>query len=473
MIGNLPAVRDLLVILAINAVVLTLSQAAFAQQTLSGSSGGPQQITPAVNGASRGNVVPSGFITDMNEQLVNLETTVSRFHRNLQDKLQLQIHGLLAGTFEYNFDRPNTGNNLFRVYDYFGAQSFELAQAELYLERSVPGQIGFVLDLNTANTAQVQYGSVTTYWRVPGPDGGCPQSPCGWLDPTRAYIDYTLSVGSGIQLIAGSQYSLIGYEVIPSWQNYNLFQSIGLLFHYSPFTVTGLRAHYAFTDEVGLTLGLTNGWNTIASTYPLQGFEGQLALAPVEALSLTISGMYGPTGGNLPSKSGLLDGASSWRTPIDELSIGLEGQVGHQDTNALAPTPIIEGPENPSNPILDEFPRGRTVHPSNWWGEGTWLSYQMTPTIQLGLRGEVFRDNDGFLTGLPQTLWEITAGFNFQITKSLLWRVEYRHDESSQKPFPSDKAFVTFPCPGLGFCESTASTYHGMDTTMTTLLFTF
>lgn len=402
--------------------------------------------------------------------------SLSALHSHLQDAVGFQIHGMLVGTYEYNFDRPSTGNNTLRVYDFFGSNSPELAQGELYIERAAPKQVGFVLDLNTANVAQVQYGVSTVYWKVPGRAGACPQSPCGWLDPTRAYLDYTLPFGTGILLTAGTQFPLIGDEAIPSWQDYNLFQSIGYVFHASPFNVTGLRAHYSFNDFVALTLGLNNGWDSLASSYPLQTFEGQLSLNPAHQLSLLINGMYGPqgpTGGNLPSKAGLLDLIATWTPPIDGLSITQEAIAGHQDSNALAPTPLIEAPGNPSNPILDEFPNGRTVHPSDWYGEGTWVAYQATPRLQVGLRGEVLKDIDGFDTGLPQTLWDITAGFNFKFAEWLVGRFEYRHDESSRKPFPSSKPLVFFPCPGLGTCAATASTYHGMDTILATLMFIF
>jgi len=94
--------------------------------------------------------------------------SLSGFHSQLQETLGLQIHGMLVGTYEYNFDRPSTGNNTLRVYDFFGSNSPELAQGELYIERAAPDQVGFVLDLNTANVAQVQYGVSTVYWKVPG-----------------------------------------------------------------------------------------------------------------------------------------------------------------------------------------------------------------------------------------------------------------------------------------------------------------
>ena len=101
------------------------------------------------------------------------------------------------------------------------------------------------------------------------------------------------------------------------------------------------------------------------------------------------------------------------------------------------------------------------------------MAYQATARLQLGLRGEVLKDIDGFDTGLPQTLWDITAGFNYKFAEWLVGRFEYRHDESSQKPFSSGKPLVLFPCPGLGTCAATVSTYHGMDTILATLILIF
>lgn len=178
-----------------------------------------------------------------------------------------------------------------------------------------------------------------------------------------------------------------------------------------------------------------------------------------------------------PSKVQRLDFQEQWFRSRGPFTVPRSAQgrpfVGQQDSDALAPTPLIEGPGNPSNPILDEFPNGRTVHPSDWYGEGTWVAYQATARLQLGLRGEVLKDIDGFDTGLPQTLWDITAGFNFKLAEWLVGRFGYRHDESSRKPFPNGKPLAFFPCLGLCTCAATASTYHGMDTILATLMFIF
>jgi len=133
----------------------------------------PVQNAPAVNpsasatpasSASTG-VTPLGL--EHAPGAASVVDSLSDVHSHLQEAVGLQIHGMLVGTYEYNFDRPSTGNNTTRVYDFFGSNSPELAQSELYIERASPTQVAFVLDLNTANVAQVQYG-VSTVYRVMG-----------------------------------------------------------------------------------------------------------------------------------------------------------------------------------------------------------------------------------------------------------------------------------------------------------------
>ncbi len=115
----------------------------------------PSLVTPTPSAPS--GVTPLGI--EPASAAGTFVSSVTDFHNRLQDAVGLQIHGMVAGTYEYNFDRPSTGNNTLRVYDFFGSNSPELAQGELYIERAVPNQVGFVLDLNTANVGQIQMAS--------------------------------------------------------------------------------------------------------------------------------------------------------------------------------------------------------------------------------------------------------------------------------------------------------------------------
>jgi hypothetical protein len=386
----------------------------------------------------------------------------------LLDETGISLHGLLDFGTNFNFNRPATGNNLYRVFDYFGASDFEPNQAELYINRSVPNQPGFVIDLNFLNTAEVMHG-ITSYY---GDQLG-PHNPTGWLDPTQIYLTYTVPLGTGINLQAGKYTSLIGFEYIPTWNNTNFNQSIDLMYSLGePFTVTGLRANYAFNKYVAATLGLNDGWDTIATTNVLQTVEAQLSLTPNESVTWNMQGMYGPsTGTQSGSKRGLANTTLAWKTPYKPLQLGFEYLFADQSTPVFF-SPLTEGPAY-SNPLLS--PSAQPIPHSVWWsGVGLWAAYNLTDSLQLATRGEWFDDPSGARSGIEQNLGEITQTLNYTMpyVQGLTARLEYRHDFSSAHPFPNGGPVVYFPC-AAGTCSSTAHTYSGQDTFETALILTF
>jgi hypothetical protein len=354
------------------------------------------------------------------------------------------------------------------VFDYFGTGSFEPNQAELYVSRTVANQPGFVVDLNFLNTAQVMHGLTSYYGDQPGP-----QDPTGWLDPTQVYLTYTLPVGSGISLQAGKYTSLIGFEYIPTWNNINFNQSIDLMYSLGePFTVTGLRADYAFNKYVAATWGLNDGWDVIATRNALQTVEAQIALTPTESVTLNVQGMYGPsTGTQSGSKRGLANSTLAWKTPYKPLQFGFEYLFAEQSTPVFF-SPLAEGPAY-FNPLLS--PSAQPIRHGVWWsGAGLWAAYNLTDSFQLATRGEWFEDSSGARSGIDQTLGEITETLNYRLPllQGLTARLEYRHDFSSAHPFPSAGPFINFSCPS-GICSSTAHTYSGQDTLETALILTY
>jgi hypothetical protein len=351
---------------------------------------------------------------------------VQSAQKSIQGAAGLNVHGLIAMGYESNFDYPYTGNNLYRAFDYFGANNFELIQGELHIDHTAANEPGFVLDVNTANTAQVMYG-LTTYYRAPGPTGVCPQTPCGWLDATQAFLTYTIPIGNGIVVTAGRQYGLVGYEGLPDWQTTNLFESIGLLYNLGePFTVTGVRALYAFNEKLSAILGLNSGWDTIASRNALQNLESRVVITPASWLSWTINDEFGPTQPQNTALREMVDSFVTYTPPIiPGLSITEEAYYASQ-----------QGPAE----ILPEFPfivPAYIPHSVHWWGDGVWIAYNITNRLQAGLRGEYFDDADGFRTGILQQLWEITFGLNYKLTKQTMVRWEFRHDQSTDSPFPT------------------------------------
>jgi Putative beta-barrel porin-2, OmpL-like. bbp2 len=397
-----------------------------------------------------------------------LSDSISSAQKRLLDETGISVHGMLDFGTNYNFNQPATGNNLYRVFDYFGTSTFEPNQAELYVSRSVPDQPGFVVDLNFLNTAEVMHGLTAYYGDQLGP-----HNPTGWMDPTQVYLTYTIPIGNGINLSAGRQVSLIGFEYIPSWNNINFNQSIDLMYSLGePFTVTGLRGTYSFNKYVGATLGLNNGWDTIASKNLFQTIEAQLSLTPFESLIWNLQGMYGPsTGTQSGSKRGLANTTVAWKTPYKPLQLGFEYLFADQSAPVQF-SPLTESPAY-TNPLL--YPQSQPIRHSVWWsGVGLWEAYNPSDALQLATRGEWFGDSSGARSGIAQNLGEITETLSYSLPffSNLTARLEYRHDISSRHPFPNSGPFVTFVCPAGG-CVSTAHTYSGQDTFETALILKF
>jgi hypothetical protein len=424
----------------------------------------PQSNAPATS-TSVETIGPLSAIESVASQLGD---RISSTQKWLTDEAGITVHGLLDIGTNYNFNQPATGNNLYRVFDYSGASSFEPNQAEFYLSRSMPNQPGFVIDLNFLNAADVLHGLTSYYGDQPGP-----RSPTGWMDPTQVYMTYTMPIGSGINLTAGRQVSLIGFEYIPSWNNINFNQSIDLLYSLGePFTVTGLRAAYSFNKYLAATLGLNNGWDTIASSSPFQTFEGQLSITPDEDVTWNIQGMYGlSSGAQSGSKRGLANTTVAWKTPYKPLQLGFEYMFADQSAPVQF-SPMVESPAYP-NPLLS--PEAQPIRHSVWWsGIGLWAAYNPTEALQLATRGEWFGDTSGARSGIAQNLGELTetVSYSFQSFSNLTARIEYGHDISSAHPFPDSGPFVSFVCPA-GRCISTAHTYSGQDTFETALILKF
>jgi hypothetical protein len=413
-------------------------------------------------------VKPTAPSSEVTQATNDIGAWISSQRQALTDRTGISIHGLVDFGVNYNFNRPATGNNLYRVYDYFGASDFEPNQAELYVTRSVPNQPGFVFDLNFLNTAEVMHGLTSYYGDQPGS-----KNPTEWLDPTQAYLTYSVPIGSGINLQAGRYTSLIGYEYIPSWSNTNFNQSIDLMYSLGePFTVTGLRASYAFDKYLSATLGVNDGWDTIATRNILQTIEAQVSLTPNEAVTWNMQGMYGPsTGAQSGSKRGLANTTLGWKTPYKPLQLGFEYLFAEQSAPVFF-SPLAEAPSYP-NPLLS--PSAQPILHNVWWsGAGVWAAYGLTDSLQLATRGEWFDDPSGARSGIAQELGEVTETLNYTMpyVPGLTARLEYRHDFSSEHPFPNAGPLVKFPCFG-GECTSTAHTYRGQDTFESAFVLTF
>jgi hypothetical protein len=420
------------------------------------------------------------------EHVGALEKDLSDIKKNLNDNLGVHIHGLADVTYEYNFDRPNTSGgskggpnatapggrvNQLRVFD-TNASGWDLEQFNLHVDKSADGGVGFVSDINFGQVANVLRASTRNSNINPATTAN------DIVDITQAYLTYTAPLGTGINLSLGRFVTLLGEEVIPVYNNLNFNESRSLLFGFAvPFTHTGLRAQYSVNDKVGFTLGVNNGWDDISDNNDGQSVEGQLSLNPNGPLSFVLSGIYGPEQVNHGNSTRwVIDPILTWKTPITGLQLVGEYVYGSEG-QPVSTTPAYSSHGN----SLVNFPAGpqgtvNITHTVSWTGAAGYIVYDLNDNIEFATRGEWFRDSDGARTGLRQTLGEVTETLNYKVpgVTGLLARLEYRHDESNQKPFftntllPPTAANIAAGVAGLP-----AHTWSGQDTLLFAAAYSF
>ncbi len=98
------------------------------------------------------------------------------------------------------------------------------------------------------------------------------------FDIPEFYVTYVAPAGKGLRFDVGKFVTHLGYEVIGGYDGYNDNFSRGFIFGYGvPFTHTGVKASYAFNNEISAALLITNGCDAVTRLNGTVTFAGQLA----------------------------------------------------------------------------------------------------------------------------------------------------------------------------------------------------
>lgn len=321
----------------------------------------------------------------------------------------LEIHGLLAANYTYNFNNPHSNKNGLLLMNR-KSDHFDLDLANIRIQRVVDSGFGFVTDLNFGKTAEV-VGRSTRWCKDPR----CSESRNSF-ELSQFYLTYKWN---GLTVKAGKFVTLHGAEVIKTWDNINYNISNSILFGWAiPFTHTGLLLNYTLTDWASLDAGFIVGWDNLYDSNDGKSFTGGLTVTPTSTLTFYAAGTIGPEQDNRgDSTRGLFTLLTTYK-PTDYLTFILDYNVANEES--------IVGPFRPN---------GRGTRNAYWDGLAGYVIYHFTDSLSATLRGEFFNDADGVRTGLKQTVWEITPTLAYQIYPGLTLRAEYRHDESSKRFF--------------------------------------
>lgn len=202
----------------------------------------------------------------------------------------------------------------------------------------------------------------------------------------QAYMSYMLT--SKLNVTVGQFGTHVGYELIDAPLNYNY--SLSYLFGNGPFYHTGLKASYAFTDNIGLMAGIVNGWDGMYAWNGKKTAIAQLYLKPTDGFNIYLNYIGGdqknslsfptlgsPTVNTLSNQSNvshLFDLTTTYQI-TDAFKLGLNAAYGfgnHLKTTADA----------------TKFDK------ATWGGAAIYADYRFSEFFGLGLRAEYYNDKD-------------------------------------------------------------------------------
>ena len=329
---------------------------------------------------------------------------------------KVNISGFVTASYTYSTRHTGGAGSpiVGRLYDRFHDQ-IELNAAKLTLDKPVATDkwdAGAHVDLLFGqNPAVIQSAGLNL-----GTNG----------DIEQAYATVNIPAGDGkyVQFKAGKLVTLMGVEVIEDVVNPNL--SEGNQFIYvENFTNTGLRMDVKPAAQVDFELALINGWDVVQDNNSKKSFMGRIGITPDALTTVALVGYLGnekaALGGVTPSGNRYGGNLVVTRKIGSKTTINLQGDYGEEkDLPAVGET-------------------------AKWWAAGLWAAFDVSPVLNVALRGDYMDDKDGARTsgvlGFPvntgQKFGSGTVTFNIKRWDSVLIRPEIRYDRSNLLVFPA------------------------------------
>ena len=322
---------------------------------------------------------------------------------------EVLLNGFVASSYGYNFNRPPSGTNQFRVFD-VADNTFQLDVVELVAQKpaTTPRDAGFRVDLTLGSSIPPVTASAGLFRDETGKAED--------IDLQQAYATWIAPAGSGLRLDLGKFVTHCGYEVIQGYDGWNDNATRSQLFGFAiPFTHIGARASYALSPHVAFMAMVVNGWDVARDNNRSKSLGGQLALTPVPTLSVYLNGLWGPErSGNDGDARALIDVAAMLKVG-SRLTFAANVDWGTDEKGAPAGGDAL------------------------WYGAAGYVRFTVTPALALIARGESFDDRDGVRTGVAQTLSEFTVTPELRLTEHLLIRADARMDRSNHPVFEKDQ----------------------------------
>ncbi len=397
----------------------------------------------------------------LTEATTLLETVGDPNESSFMKKWGVKVGGWANAGITYNANNPS---NNFNGPVTFGDRSaeFQLNQLNIFVQRAVAAE-GDAWDFGGRFDAMFGTDSIFTQaYGVPAFDvntGVANSNRGNWdlnllndnrfygLALPQAYAEAYAPIGNGLNIKAGHFYTPIGYETVPSPDNF--FYSHAYTMQYGePFTHTGVMGNYTVDSNWavmgGVTTGsATGGWDGVWDRQMGNwgGLAGTTWTSTDKNTSANISGTFGDTSERSNKKWGLY--SIVLKHNINEKThLMLQHDHGYADG-------VFISTDNHQD--------------AQWYGINMHLTYDLKDNLAAGIRTEWFSDPNGFRVGAPGRVsaatngagnsyaisgqptnytsnlgagsdyYAITAGLNWKPTKWLNLRPNIRYDWAAGK----------------------------------------
>ena len=253
---------------------------------------------------------------------------------------------------------------------------------------------------------------------------------------------WTYKATSKLSFTVGQFGTHIGYEVIDAPVNYHY--SLSNLFNNGPFYHVGAKANYAFSDNVGLMVGVVNNWDAMTDYKKQKSIIAQLYLKPAKGFNVYLNYIGGfhddgyKVNSNLPGATGAVASSYSGFGPDAKYSRHLwDLTTGYQITDKFylginAAWGFYSGDSTfKSNAKARSAALKKdslTILP--WGGVAVYANYQITDMIGIGARFEHFQDKyEVRYLGATNNSLTITAPITLA-NGHLIVKPEFRMDAS-------------------------------------------
>lgn len=241
----------------------------------------------------------------------------------------------------------------------------------------------------------------------------------------EAYAGF--SPAKNLWIDAGYFLTHIGAEgVLPKG---NFLNTLALATYYEPFYQSGVRVSYEFSPKFYGSLHLLNGYNVFADNNKNKSIGITLGFKPAKNVELIYNNLAGnemPSGS--PGKTRIYNNFVIKYSPSSKVDFLLGADLAFQEKSGITDS---------------------TASASMYSGLAA-VKYKISKKFSVSLRGELFNDKDGFLSGvITQTdgkssglkAYGITFGFEVRPVENAYFRMEGRYltSDDKQKIFYDNK----------------------------------